>query len=569
MPELTASGLHGAGGWRARFWPRLLALFVFCIGLVNILSALVGIEKGRLALLLENLPLEVTHTSRTLAVLSGLLLMLLSLSLLKRKRRAWLAAALLLAGSVVFHLLKGLDYEEAGLSLLVLLALLASRRRFMVSSDRAAFGVAAMLAGAMLIGALAYGILGFALLHRHFTPDFTLGRALSSTVMLLTQLGPPVLEPLGRHRDALWFSDSLVAAAAFTVLYIAGLLVRPVSLRLGRHSDGREEALPLLRAHGGGGLAYYTLMPGLAYIFGPQRCSYLALRVIDGWAMVLGDPVGDPAEIPELLARFRTQCEASDWQAVWYQVTPELLPLLRTEKVQVLPLGEEALIDLPSFSLSGKSMQSLRTARSRVEREGCSIEEYDLAADPRHWRGTLHDISSAWLRQRRGRELGFSLGTWELALRFAAEQRFWVLADSAGQPQAFVSFTPVYGAEAGIQGWQLDLLRRSEGAPPGTMEALVLAAVLAMQAEGCALCSLALSPLSGESGLPIEGNPDFIERGRGLIYEHLGRLYNFEGLHRFKQKFQPRWVPRYLVCSSLLSLPQAIVALTRAHLQTE
>jgi phosphatidylglycerol lysyltransferase len=34
-----------------------------------------------------------------------------------------------------------------------------------------------------------------------------------------------------------------------------------------------------------------------------------------------------------------------------------------------------------------------------------------------------------------------------------------------------------------------------------------------------------------------------------LVWEHGGRVYNFQGLRTFKNKFHPVWEPRYLAAS--------------------
>jgi len=35
----------------------------------------------------------------------------------------------------------------------------------------------------------------------------------------------------------------------------------------------------------------------------------------------------------------------------------------------------------------------------------------------------------------------------------------------------------------------------------------------------------------------------------GLVWEHGGPIYNFQGLRIFKNKFHPTWEPRYLAAS--------------------
>ena len=62
----------------------------------------------------------------------GVALLWLSLALARRKRRAWQLALVLMAGTAVSHLVKGLDVEEATASLVVLAGLLAYRRSFTV-----------------------------------------------------------------------------------------------------------------------------------------------------------------------------------------------------------------------------------------------------------------------------------------------------------------------------------------------------------------------------------------------------------------------------------------------------
>src|SRR3954452_2710376 len=100
-----------------RFWIRLLAVLVVAMGGVNVLSALLAHAPHRLRLLHSVLPLQVTHGSRTLTVVAGVLLMLLGKGLWRGEQRAWEYAVLLLSAALILHVVKGLDYEE-GLGIL-------------------------------------------------------------------------------------------------------------------------------------------------------------------------------------------------------------------------------------------------------------------------------------------------------------------------------------------------------------------------------------------------------------------------------------------------------------------
>jgi len=58
--------------------------------------------------------------------------------------------------------------------------------------------------------------------------------------------------------------------------------------------------------------------------------------------------------------------------------------------------------------------------------------------------------------------------------------------------------------------------------------------------------SLGMSPLSGMLPSPL-ASPWY--RLASLTWQFGGRFYNFRGLRAFKNKFQPRWEPRYLAAS--------------------
>jgi len=72
---------------------------------------------------------------------------------------------------------------------------------------------------------------------------------------------------------------------------------------------------------------------------------------------------------------------------------------------------------------------------------------------------------------------------------------------------------------------------------------------------------LGLSPLAGVGETPTSPR---LEKVLRYLYEHLNQFYNFKGLHEFKEKFHPRWEPRYFVYPGVAVLPEVVVALIRA-----
>ena len=107
-----------------------------------------------------------------------------------------------------------------------------------------------------------------------------------------------------------------------------------------------------------------------------------------------------------------------------------------------------------------------------------------------------------------------------------------------------------------------DLMRRRKNAENGTMEFLFISLFEWARAQGSQGFNLGLSSLSGVGEQPQD---PAAERLMHFVYEHINQFYNFKGLHSFKEKFHPRWSPRYLIYPSASNLPQAWLAVVEAN----
>ena len=114
---------------------RVMALLTAGMGVVNVLAAVRPSMQSRLRLLEQYSPLQVTHGGHLTSALAGFALLMLASGLWRRKRVAWLLTLLVLLASIVAHLLKGLDYEEASLAAILSAVLLMWRSHFHARSD--------------------------------------------------------------------------------------------------------------------------------------------------------------------------------------------------------------------------------------------------------------------------------------------------------------------------------------------------------------------------------------------------------------------------------------------------
>ena len=115
---------------------RFLAFAVTATGLINVLSALTPLMRDRLEVVAEALTPEVAHLARGATALLGVALILLSRGIARHRRLAFRTALVLLAVSAFTHVLKGLDIEEAVVSLGVAVLLLRSSALFDAPTPR-------------------------------------------------------------------------------------------------------------------------------------------------------------------------------------------------------------------------------------------------------------------------------------------------------------------------------------------------------------------------------------------------------------------------------------------------
>ena len=217
----------------------------------------------------------------------------------------------------------------------------------------------------------------------------------------------------------------------------------------------------------------------------------------------------------------------------------------------LLKLGEEARVALPSFGLEGPARADLRQSHRRALREGASFEIVPAPLSTALI-DELHGISDAWLAEKSAGEKGFSVGYFDAAYlaQFPA-----AIVRSGGR---IVAFANVWAAATRDE-LSVDLMRFVDGAPKGVMDYLFVELMLWGRAQGYQWFNLGMAPLAGLEQRPLA--PAW-HRLASLLYRYGENFYNFEGLRRYKEKFDPVWEPRYLAAPGGMALPRILVDVT-------
>jgi lysyl-tRNA synthetase class 2 len=133
-----------------------------------------------------------------------------------------------------------------------------------------------------------------------------------------------------------------------------------------------------------------------------------------------------------------------------------------------------------------------------------------------------------------------------------------------GEPAAMCQFVP----SPAIGGFSLDLMRRDPAEHPNGLLDYALCSTIAHLKErgmkGLSLNFAALrSILDGESG---DGVTQRVER---WALRRLSGVLQIETLWRFNAKYEPHWLPRYIVYDSAEQFVPAVVQIMRAESLTE
>jgi phosphatidylglycerol lysyltransferase len=531
-----------------------VALLTAAMGIVNVISAILPSMKDRLRLLRllgEYSPFSIRAGGHLLSALAGFALLLLSVSLWRRKQLGWVLTLSILIISIPVHLLKGLDYEEATFAALLAALLIYLRPHFHARSDPPSVRQGLLTLLAALAFTLIYGVIGFYFLDRHFKVSFGFWSALRQTIVMFTQFYDPGLQPLtgfGRY-----FIVSIYVISAVTIGYALLMLLRPVLNRRLQTEEERARAWEIVRAHGRTSLARYALLDDKLFFFTPNG-SLISYVVKDRVALVLGDPIGPNDDFDNAVSSFQDFCSKNDWLPAFYQVGSTNIEVYKSREFHILPIGHEAIVDVACFTLDGSQNKTLRNSYNKMVRLGYDYDVIQPSYSARMLR-ELKFVSDDWLTAHRATELRFSLGWFDEA--YLNTCPILLVRDREGFIAGFTNLVTEFQANE----IAVDLMRYLQHSESGLMDFLFVSLFQWAREQGFATFNLGLSALSG---VGEQSDDPIVERALNFIYQNVDHFYNFRGLHSFKEKFHPTWSERDLVYPAMSNLPAISAAIFRA-----
>ena len=365
-----------------------------------------------------------------------------------------------------------------------------------------------------------------------------------------------------------YVSISLLAVGLSLIVVALYLLTRPVvdrRLSSGRAAMGRRaaelRARDIVRRHGTGTLDYFALRDDKQWFF--HRDSLVAYAVFGGVCLVSPDPIGPFSERAHVWDSFRRFVDRNGWGLGVMGASEQWLPTYQASGMRFLYIGDEAVVDPREFSLEGGKMKGLRQAVNRVARYGYTVRFLDPAhLNPRD----AACMAELMAKSRRGeQERGFSMMLGRLFDPRDTGLLLTLVEGPGRHAGGHVPVRPIAGHRRVLARPDAPRPRRPPQRPAGLRSVLDDRPISRRWGmKGLSLNFAAMrSILEGDTG---DGVTQRVER---WALRRLSGVLQIETLWRFNAKYEPRWLPRYIVFDSAEQFVPVAVQIMRAESLTE
>jgi lysyl-tRNA synthetase class 2 len=540
-----------------RWVPSIAALLCLLIGLSDVLAIFSPGFHARLHRINTYVPGTLTNVARSADVIVGLLLLLLSHGLRRRKRRAWQAVLALLVLDIAIHVVhfRTMHIPTTAVAVILLGTLLYFRRDFYAVGDRRTRWLAFWVFLGLAVADIAIGL------------GYLSVSGLASSYSFPTRLFDVVAEVSGVTGHIRFVSDAradlyhamTTALGVFTLVVTAYLFLRPAEpkARLAPADAGRIRQL-LAKYGDRDSLGYFALRDDKSVIWSPTGKACICYRVVSGVMLAGGDPLGDPEAWPGAIQAFLDQAAMHAWApAVMGCSELGAEVWCREGDLTALELGDEGIVNVADFSLSGRPMRNVRQMVSRVARNGYTAEVRRVGDVPQTEIAAILQVADSW--RGSNTERGFSMALGRVGSP-GDEECVIATAMCDGTLRAVLHFVPW-----GSDGLSLDLMRRDRSAQPGLNDFLIVEAIKAAPDLGVKRISLnfAVFRAALERGERIGAGP--VLRAWRSILLFLSKWFQIESLYKFNAKFNPVWQPRFFVFPTAKDAPRIALAALEAE----
>jgi lysylphosphatidylglycerol synthetase-like protein (DUF2156 family) len=539
---------------------RIVSVSTLMIGFVEIASALAPPLMQRIHRFhpaFQMVDLIPHRYADAVSAALGVALLALALGLRQGQHRSHQISLLIISVAIVSNLLRGINPVATSLLAIDLAVLLATRRSFDQKSAQARR--LALLGRAFLaaLGLEAVAVVVATAFHFAFRSarPFSIWQATTEIAANIIGISarPPAPFARGELQDALTLSGLLILILIIWALFAPFQERVRLEMSSITTSDSPEE---IVRRWGNDTLGYFALRDDKVRMIRHQ--SLIAFGEFGSTIIVSPDPIGPPMRARQAMTEFLAEMNRKGKAVAVLGASPEWVEEYRKHSMRAYYIGDEALLKLAPIDLAGKQRKSLRQAVNRMKKYGYTVDFVNPLNLPDR---DKQEVLRIMVESRRGeRERGFSMTLGRVFDPRDTDLLMSICRDANGTLVGFCQWVPA----PAIKGYSLDIMRRDRGEHPnGMFDLLIVETVNHLYSKGYEVLSLNFAAmravLSGDRG---DGIGTKMEK---WVLERLSNSMQIESLWRFNAKFEPQWLPRYLVVDTVENLASVAIASAKAE----
>ncbi|MBP0577727.1 bifunctional lysylphosphatidylglycerol flippase/synthetase MprF [Labrys sp. LIt4] len=507
--------------------PILVAGAMFLAGGALLITGAVPATEARRILLTNLVPLPVVEIAHIVVSLSGVALLFLARGLIRRMEAAWRAAMIVLVVATVATLLRSADWRFMLTLCCALMVLALSRPAFprgawLFGIDYSPLllgAIAAMLAVTVWIGFFAFRFV-------HYSPELWLTFG------------------YGDEMSRFLRSTSLAVAAAIVIGILSAYWKGGIGLVPAASIDisGLVARVPSAEAR-------LALLPGQMLLANDQGNAAMVVARAGASSIALGDPMGNPALVQDLLWVFGERAEQQRLWPVILSASPRMRADYLEAGLTLTPIGDHASLDLAG--LPDEPYVGANAIFSWADIHALSLDLVPAGATATIM-PTLEAVSRSWLAGTGRSEGHFVVG------RFSPG---WIRTNDCAilrRAGEIVGFAVVMRS-ADNEEWAVDILRYLPELGISALDFMLLRLIRLAKARGAKRFDLGLTPNPAQAG---ENLGPAWRRVTPLLFRFGDHIPNFDALRGFKARFNPRFEPRYLACTAGFALPHILQDVT-------
>lgn len=304
-------------------------------------------------------------------------------------------------------------------------------------------------------------------------------------------------------------------------------------------------------------LNYFSFRGERKIIWSKGYSTFLSYVVTNGVMISSGDPIGLLEEWYEVMQLFYLESKKYGLDAciihgsenakyIWSKIDPEY-------QLPTMELGNEAIVDVQQFTLSGSKMRNCRQMINRILRKGYYtridlIKNYDDDILLK-----IHDYMNLW-RRIADVERGYSTSLGSIDKERYYDCLLAICYDSDNNICGFMHLVPwnKYGFSLDIMRWD------TQQNIVGINELLIYDTIQYMRKMQYDYLSLHLVVFGRAF---IHSNDSYILHAFKYILVKLSKRFQMQSLYAFNRKFDPKWHRKYLLYTTNKRLLHILLAI--------